>query len=228
MPAPEPGQTRFLPEAAERLRKLAAELPLAVGLEPCRQLVAYLDAMLELNEKVNLTAIREPEPALLMHALDSLAAGLCGGEATRIAELGSGNGFPGVALALLWPKAEVALIEKTGKKCKAIEKALAAAGLERVQVVHADAQQIPALMPELQQRFDLLAARALGPPATVARLAAPLAANDARLLLWLDEDARPNAALPGNFVRASWHHYELPAPAARWRRIADYRRRSAK
>jgi 16S rRNA (guanine527-N7)-methyltransferase len=218
---------------AERAAELVARAgALGVRVEPpaAAALLRYLDAMLAENHQVNLTAIREPAQALVLHVLDSLAIGALQPPLAprRCADVGTGNGFPGIALRVLWPEAEVAWLERTGKKVAALERALRAAAIDGVQLVHVDADQAPRLRPELRGRYDLLAARAVGEPAEVAATCAPLATRDATLVLWLDDDARPNASLPGGFDRAAWHEYELPEPAARRRRLAVYRRRPAR
>src|SRR5688572_17235167 len=67
-------------------------------------LLRYLDAMLAENAAVNLTAIRAPEQALVLHAVDSLIVGRALDlPPARALDLGSGNGFPGIAVRALWP-----------------------------------------------------------------------------------------------------------------------------
>ena len=218
------------PANAGLLLAQARDLGVELSAAASAQLVRYLDAMLAENQQVNLTAIRDPQQALVLHALDSLAIG--GLEPPlaprRCADVGTGNGFPGIALRVLWPESEVAWLERTGKKVAALERALRAAGIEGVQLLHLDADQAPRLHPELRGRFDLLTARAVAEPGEVAATCAPLATRDATLVLWLDDDARPNASLPGGFDRSTWHEYELPQPAARRRRLAVYRRRASR
>ena len=195
---------------------------------PAPQLLAYLDAMLAANEHVNLTAIRDRAQALGLHVADSLALGRAGLAPGACLDLGSGNGFPGVALHFLHPAAEVVLMERTRKKALAIERCLGQAGITGVRVVCVDAAQAPALHPELRAHFDLVTARAVGEPEQVARLARPLLARDGVLALWLEAGAAVAPELAQSLICVQQFGYELPAPAARSRKIALYARPRAR
>ena len=102
--------------------------------------------------------------------------------------------------------------------------ALATAGLSGIRTLHADAAQLPALDPAMRHAFDLIAARAVGPPERVASLAEALLAPDGDLVLWLDAET-PAPESIGRLRRRALHHYELPEPAARQRRLGVWRRR---
>src|ERR1700729_3802263 len=112
-------------------RETLAALPSAQKLQINRVLAA-----LEADEHAP-TAIRERGQASQAHIADSLAAlelnALSG--ARRIADLGSGAGFPGLALAVALPEAEVSLIESQRRKCEFLERLCAAAGVENASVV---------------------------------------------------------------------------------------------
>jgi 16S rRNA (guanine527-N7)-methyltransferase len=185
-------------------------------------LLPYLAAMLRENEHVNLTAIRDPKAAEVLHVDDSLAIAGADLHPSDCLDLGSGNGFPGVALRVLFPDARVTLIERTRKKVLAIERALAGSGLEPVATLCMDAQQAPALEPGLRKRFDLVTARAVGKPREVARLARPFLAASGTLAMWLDTDTEAPAALEPRLRLLRVLAYELGAPAPRQRRIALY------
>ena len=96
----------------------------AMGIEIAEQaaeeVLTYLDAMLLTNQHINLTAVRSKEAAVVLHALDSLAFGLTGLKPHHVLDLGTGNGFPGIAVAALHPHATINLMDKTGKKVRAI------------------------------------------------------------------------------------------------------------
>ena len=92
----------------------------------------------EWGERMNLTAIRDREQQLTRHVLDSLSVVpyLRGG---RIADVGSGAGFPGIPLAIAMPEAQFALIESTGTKCRFLEYVRDTLELANVEVVQARA-----------------------------------------------------------------------------------------
>jgi 16S rRNA (guanine527-N7)-methyltransferase len=206
------------------LLQSASDLGIDLPTERGAALLRYLRAMLAENEHVNLTAIVEPAKALVLHALDSLAVGALQLEAPRRAlDIGTGNGFPGAALAALWPAAQVMLCDRTQKKVAAIRRALDAAELsEHVEAECVDAEQAPALRPDWKTSFNLITARAVSKPEALGPIARPLLAPHGHLALWLD--AHANAPTLRGYVAPGLIEYDLPEPAARTRRLAVYRR----
>jgi 16S rRNA (guanine527-N7)-methyltransferase len=187
------------------------------------RLLAYLDAMLALNEQINLTAVRDREQAVVLHALDSLAFAKTGLRPRHALDLGTGNGFPGVAIATLHPGASVMLMDRTGKKVRAVGSCLVTAKFDSVETILLDAQQAPALRRELRHAFDLVTARAVGAPAALAEMAEPLLRAGGHLVLWLDADADAPERL-GHCRRVALHPYDLPAPAARRRVLGHWQK----
>ncbi len=204
----------------QRAKALGAELD-----EPrARKLLDYLDAMLALNEHINLTAVRDREQALVLHALDSLAFARTELHPAHVLDLGSGNGFPGVAIAALHPGASVVLMDRTGKKVRAIGSCLVTAKFDGVETLQLDAAQAPALRPELRHAFDLVTARAVGKPELCAELADPLTRPGGNLVVWLDHDADVPRRL-GAFHLTATLPYDLPEPAARRRILGRWQKR---
>ena len=211
---------------APRLQDLAASIGCDVPVERAGLLLAYLDAMLEENRSVNLTAVREREAAVMFHALDALAMG-CGAlglDPKDCLDLGTGDGFPGVAIACLYPEARVLLMDRTQKKLRAIERALERAGFEPGQVttVQMDAAEAPAH--GYRQRFDLVTVRAVGPAEEMGVLARPLLKKGGDLLCWLSEGAELAETVGGDLDLRAHVDYLLPEPAGRSRKLAAYRR----
>jgi len=153
-------------------RALALELDEA----QLAKLVAHLDLLDEWNARMNLTAIRDRPSQLTKHLLDSLAVlpYLFG---HRIADVGSGAGFPGIPLAIVEPRRQFALIESTGKKCRFLEHERDTLGLANVEVVQSRAESYH---PEV--RFDTVLARAVGPLADLVKVAGSLVVGGGRLL----------------------------------------------
>ena len=83
-------------DRARRLYEQARAIGLAVQEATCEGLLRYLDAMLDHNRELNLTGVREPKEAEILHVLDSLALALVDVNPRRCLEIGSGNGFPKV------------------------------------------------------------------------------------------------------------------------------------
>ncbi len=197
----------------------ARAIGVAISDVAASRLARYLDAMLAANEHVNLTAVRDPAQAVVLHAVDSLAIALAtDAEPKLVFDLGTGNGFPGVAAAVLWPKCRVILCDRTRKKLDAIKRCLQHSGIQG-KTLWGDADQLPSHKPELLGSFDLVCARAVGEPADVARAAAPLLARGGRLALWLTAEDRPPVKLSGGMSRERVARYDLPEPCPRARAI---------
>jgi 16S rRNA (guanine527-N7)-methyltransferase len=145
-----------------------------------RQLDAVA-ALLEADEHAP-TAIRAPERVAALHVADSLAALELGlvRDATRIADLGSGSGFPGVALAVALPAAAVSLVESQRRTCAFLESLCTAAGLANASVVCVRAEE----WADGTSGHDLVVARALAPQPVVLEYAAPLLRRRGHLVDW--------------------------------------------
>lgn len=102
-----------------------------------KQFETYLQLLSQENKKVNLTAITDPANMVRYHFQDSLAivAYIKNNDITGICDVGSGGGFPGIPLAIMFPDINVHLIEVIGKKINFLHKVIDALGLENV-VVH--------------------------------------------------------------------------------------------
>ncbi|MEZ5965797.1 MAG: RsmG family class I SAM-dependent methyltransferase [Planctomycetota bacterium] len=212
-----------LDEAAHGLADEAAALGVTLDHAVAQRVLRYLDAMLRENEHVNLTAIRATGAATVLHALDSLAAARAvATPPTAALDLGTGNGFPGVAVAALWPACRVVLCDRTQKKVAAVARALRAAGDAQTEAVALDVAQAQALRPDWCSAFDLVTVRAVATPKEVGALAKPLVRAGGTLLLWLDHET--DAPRLHGFSAPDIVVYDLPEPAPRRRRLAAYRR----
>lgn len=152
------------------------------GLGPGR--IAQLEALLNLVESDDRapTTVRSAERAVDVHVADSLTALYLESVRTalRIADLGSGSGFPGLALAIALPGAEVTLVESQRRKCDFLERACAHAEVENALVVCSRVEE----WSEGLGRNDVVVARALAAPPVVLEYAAPLLRMGGALVDW--------------------------------------------
>jgi 16S rRNA (guanine527-N7)-methyltransferase len=146
-------------------------------------------------ERASVSSVTEPADAWRVHVADSLS-GLAVDDlrnAAKIADIGSGAGFPGLPLAVALPAAQLDLIESVGRKCDFIRRAADAAGLSNVEVLDARSEEL-ASGPR-RESYDAVVARAVGRLSTLAELASPLLREDAILVAWkgrrdADEEAQ--------------------------------------
>jgi 16S rRNA (guanine527-N7)-methyltransferase len=172
------------------------------GAEALLKLVDELEAG---NAQFNLTAIRDRLGMLRKHVLDSLTLQpyLRG---SRIADIGTGAGFPGLPLAIVNPQRRFTLVEATGKKARFVEQTALRLGCANVQVEHARAESYRPF-----ELFDTVVARALSSLADFAAYAGHLCAPDGRLLAM--KGKRPDeeiSALPKSFRVLAVHRLKVP------------------
>jgi 16S rRNA (guanine527-N7)-methyltransferase len=144
-------------------------------------LAGQFDALLELLAGSDApTSVHDPAIGVRVHLADSLV-GLDAPElrtATRIADLGSGAGLPGIPLALALPHSRVDLIESQRRKCAFLGRAVATLGLSNAAVVCARAEEIDAA------GFDVATARAVAALPVLCEYAAPLLVQGGFLVAW--------------------------------------------
>jgi 16S rRNA (guanine527-N7)-methyltransferase len=145
---------------------------------PVRGLAAILE--LQATDPGASTAVRDPAEAVDRHVADSLVALELDAvrSAQRIADLGAGAGWPGLALAAAVPEARISLVESAVRHCRYLERAVAAGGLENVDVVHARAEEW------IAGAEDVVCARALAALPVLCEYAAPVLAEGGVLVAW--------------------------------------------
>ena len=165
----------------ERLGELARlyDLPEEATVDALARLLAALAA-----EPDPPTTVRDPLGAVDQHVADSLS-GLeleALRRATRIADLGSGAGFPGLPLAIALPDSRVDLVESARRKCAVIDRLAAAAGVENARSLPLRAEELAA--GDSRSAYDAVTARALAPLPVLVEYAAPLLRPGGALVAW--------------------------------------------
>ncbi len=137
------------------------------------------DAILAANQQVNLTRITSPDDFLEKHLWDSLQGvepwlnSDPGAPALKVVDIGTGGGFPGLPVALVFGPWAIALLDATRKKLTALETVCETLGLSNVSYLPQRAEQV-AHQPLHREAFDLALLRAVGPVNTCAEYALPL------------------------------------------------------
>ncbi len=145
---------------------------------------------------MNLTRILGEREAAIKHVLDSLMPWRLFKNARRVADAGTGAGFPGIPLSLVLPDTQFFLLESVQKKARFVQSAVDALELPNVAVIPLRAEEW------LQkQRVDLVTARAVAPLEKALPLFAPALRNGARALLYKGPDVENEIALAQNDAR---------------------------
>jgi 16S rRNA (guanine527-N7)-methyltransferase len=154
------------------------------------------------------------------------------GRARRIADVGAGAGFPGLALAVALPAARIDLIEAAGRKTATIDRLIQAASVANARSVRARAEEWARLPPALgggRGAYDAVTVRAVAPLAVLVEYAAPLLRPSGVLVAWkgsLDPDELRAGERAGAIVGLSFESVleVTPFPAARDRRLVVFRK----
>jgi 16S rRNA (guanine527-N7)-methyltransferase len=145
-----------------------------------------LGKVLELlaEERASVSSVTEPERSWRVHVADSLT-GLEVPQlarAERIADIGSGAGFPGLPLAVALANSRVDLIESVGRKCEFIQRAITAADISNASVLNARSEDLAS--GSRRESYDAVTARAVGRLSTLAELASPLLPEGGVMVAW--------------------------------------------
>jgi 16S rRNA (guanine527-N7)-methyltransferase len=173
----------------------AGELGVPLSAEAAGRLLVLLRELGTWNRRYNLTAITAREAMITHHLLDSLAVhnDLAG---ERIADAGTGAGFPGLPLAVCNPQRHFTLIDAAAKKIRFVAHAARLLELGNVRALHARTEQ---LVPE--PAFDTVVARAFAPLPRLLAQVEPLCSASTRLLA----------------MKGKWPQAELDSLPAGWR-----------
>lgn len=150
-------------------QKVAQDFSYTLSDQQCEQFAFYYQLLVETNRSLNLTAITEESEVYLKHFYDSLTLLKVHSFATtnQLIDIGTGAGFPGIPLKILFPDLEVVLLDSLRKRVDFLQTVVEQLALSKIKVIHGRAEDW-ARKEAYREQFDVAVARA------VARLA-PLA-----------------------------------------------------
>jgi len=143
---------------AEPLGRGVVALGLDLSEAAQQQLLAYMALIQKWTRVYNLTAVRDPQEMLTHHLLDSLSAlqpllRHTQGRSTRLLDVGSGGGLPGVVLSICRPEVQVTCVDTVGKKAAFIQQVAASLRLPNLRGQHARVESV-------QEEYDVICSRA--------------------------------------------------------------------
>ena len=154
------------------MRDLLRALIPNVTPEQCDKFVAYYDLLIDWNARMNLTAITEREEVAKKHFLDSLQALPYLENGARIADVGTGAGFPAIPLLIMNPTLQVTLVDSLNKRLVFLEEVLKTLGLQAF-CVHARAEEF-GQNPTYRGAFDATVSRAVAALPVLLEFTVPL------------------------------------------------------
>jgi 16S rRNA (guanine527-N7)-methyltransferase len=179
-----PSMSLVQPPSESTVKKALSEFKIEADANQVDQIREYIKLLLAWNEKVNLTAIRDPQDILYRHFCESMmAAQILEMSKCRLADIGTGGGFPGLALKILLPEAQIILVESSVKKATFLAEVVRALGLANVQVLVSRYEELG----EEIAPIDFGCARALGEFKAFLDWAGSAKVDARQVVLWLGE-----------------------------------------
>ncbi len=171
------------------IQKIIERLQIRYGEQTAARLLAYLDLVLERNEHINLTAVRDRDEAVVKHVLDSLE--ICDlkeyRDAETVIDVGTGAGFPGALLAIVSPEKEFTLLDSTLKRLKVIDEFADTLDIDNLRTVHARAEEINR-KPGYKESFDLCVSRAVADLDTLSKWCLPFVKEGGNFIAYKGEN----------------------------------------
>lgn len=188
------------------MEKWVKDLKTLVGIQlTARQIAAfqrYEDELLEWNSRMNLTAIRDREGIRTKHFLDSLSCILAFRERPpeRLIDIGTGAGFPGIPLKIIYPRMKLTLVESVGKKLEFCRYIVETLDLEDVTLLQARAEALGQDRAH-RERYDWAVARAVANLPVLAEYLLPLVSLGGKMLAQKGESAHAEAVAAEKAIR---------------------------
>ena len=143
------------------------------------QFMTYYDLLVEWNSFMNLTAITEFNEVIDKHFIDSLA--ICEyvdfKNGDSLIDIGTGAGFPGIPLKIVFPELRITLLDSLNKRIKFLDTVIESLGLENVETIHGRAEDF-AKQQSYREKYDFVISRAVANLATLSELCIPFAKED--------------------------------------------------
>ena len=157
-------------------------------------LTRYMEMILDRNQHINLTAIKDPDEFLLRHYVDSAAVMNIPEyqEASSVLDLGTGAGFPGVPLAILSPDKEFVLLDSLRKRLNVIEEFCGELGIHNVKVLHARAEDA-GRDKKIREKMDLCVSRAVADLSVLSEYCLPVVRKGGAFIAYKGSDVESEA-----------------------------------
>ena len=157
----------------EEMSKKSKILGVRFSVEQIEQFYKYMNLLIEWNEKMNLTAITEPKEIILKHFIDSITILKYIDDNSKLVDVGTGPGFPGVPLSIMNPTLKITLVDSLNKRLIFLQEVVKELNLKNIEIVHARAEEF-GQNKNYREKFDIATSRAVANLATLSEYLVPL------------------------------------------------------
>ena len=157
----------------EGLLEKASTMGVRFSVEQMDKFYKYMNLLIEWNEKINLTAIIEPNEIILKHIIDSITILKDIKDNSTVVDVGTGAGFPGIPLSIMNPTLKITLVDSLNKRLIFLQEVINELDLQNVELVHARAEEF-GRNKKYREKFDIATSRAVANLATLSEYLLPL------------------------------------------------------
>lgn len=145
---------------SDKLISIGKQINVDINEEQANKFYKYMELLLEWNEKMNLTAITEPDEVILKHFIDSITVEKYINKEAKIIDVGTGAGFPGIPLSIIRNDLNITLMDSLNKRIKFLDEVIEKNNLINVDTVHSRAEEL-ARNTDYREKFDVATSRAV-------------------------------------------------------------------
>lgn len=188
-------------QQAEQLKLSLQELGLQPSEKQIEQFMMYYELLVEWNSFMNLTAITEFNEVCLKHFVDSVS--LCKAidcsEKKRVIDVGTGAGFPGIPLKIMYPNFQITLLDSLGKRVKFLNEVISKLGLSNIEAIHGRAEDY---VKEKGSRegYDLCVSRAVANLSTLSEYCLPYVKKEGYFISYKSEKIVEESKAAGHAI----------------------------
>ena len=157
----------------EKMQEKSNVLGIRFSVEQTEQFFEYMNLLIEWNEKMNLTAIIEPEEIILKHFIDSITILKEIPDGSKLVDVGTGAGFPGIPLSIMNSTLKITLVDSLNKRLIFLQEVISKLQLQNVEIVHARAEEF-GQNKKYRESFDIATSRAVANLSTLSEYLIPL------------------------------------------------------
>ena len=147
-------------EFSNSLKKYSNKVGIELTDEQVSSFYKYMGMLLDWNEKINLTAITEPNEVIMKHFVDSITINKYVDKNASVIDVGTGAGFPGIPLSIIRSDSKVTLMDSLNKRIKFLDEVINENNLINVQTIHSRAEEL-GNNTKYREQFDIATSRAV-------------------------------------------------------------------
>ena len=198
----------------EYLKKQFAEFGLFPDEEQTDRFLKYYELLVSWNEKFNLTAITEFEDVVTKHFLDScLGAEFIADKNCSLCDVGTGAGFPGIPLKIMFPELKVFLLDSLKKRVDFLNTVISELSLSDITALHGRAEEV-SRKPEYREQYDVCVSRAVASLSSLSEICLPFVKKGGEFIAYKSQKAGEELSDAQNAIKilggsACLHEREL-------------------